>query len=101
VLPIRRVRVLGVSVTTAGTNAVTVGNGSTSSSTAFSSWLGGTNQTVTIRPGGLLLLVAPDATAYPAFTRVMDSDDGAGALKISNGNTNTATVDVWVGGASQ
>jgi hypothetical protein len=185
IIPMRRVRVLGLSVTTAGTNAVTVGG---ATSQPFSSWLGASNQTATIRPGGFLLAVAPDAIGYVTTTTsntvndntnflvVTDSTNSnpeawgtyaaaggtnlngwiyapglkqiyelppaaadfydnigyptltgswpgsgnasgtihvaylqqttavavaSGVLKISNGNTNAATVNLWIGGASQ
>jgi len=55
-------------------------------------WTGtGTNGTVHVRPGGLLMMVAPDATGYAVGTN--------GNLVVSNTGTNSVTYEVYVGGA--
>lgn len=82
------VRVICVECPSTNLNNVTVGN---AADNEFDSWLGGTNHTVTVRPGGLMLLVAPDATAYDSSTN--------GKLKILNASTNTVSYDLWIGGS--
>ncbi|MEZ0155261.1 MAG: hypothetical protein AB9Q22_10230 [Candidatus Reddybacter sp.] len=65
-----------------------VGNGSTltvgGNVNAFADWLGAAAHTVKVRPGGVLCLVAPDATAYAVTGGTGDllditNDDGAAA----------------------
>jgi hypothetical protein len=51
---------------------------------AFADWLGAATHTVKIRPGGVLCLMAPDATAYAVTAGTGDllditNDDGAAA----------------------
>lgn len=60
----------------------------------WATWAGGTTPTVTVRPGGMLMLVAPDATAY-AVTAT--SADG---LKIAASTTGTVSYDIVLIGAS-
>ena len=56
--------------------------------TASTNWLSATNAFSIIKPGGLILLTAPDATGYPASP-----------LFISNPTTNTAAYTLTVGGS--
>ena len=69
-------------------NNVTVGNAATNE---FATWCGGTNQTVTVRPGGIFMMVAPDATGYACTN---------GNLKILNAGTNSVIYDLWIGGSN-
>ena len=54
----------------------------------FSSWLGGTNQTVKVAGGGLLMWTAP-TTGFSSTN---------GNLKVTNTGTNTVTYQVYFGG---
>lgn len=57
--------------------------------------LGGTTPTLTIRPGGLLLLTAPDATGYAITATTAD------ILRFTNGGAGTAVdYDVVIIGAT-
>jgi hypothetical protein len=56
--------------------------------TASTNWLSSTNTVAIIKPGGLILLTAPDATGYPAA-----------ALSISNASTNPAAYTLTVAGS--
>lgn len=70
-----------------GTNALVVGN---AASDQFAAWLGGTNQTVAIRPGGLLLLTSP-ISGYVSTGKL---------FRIANvGDTNSITYELYFGGA--
>ena len=72
-----------------GTNALVVGN---AASDQFAAWLGGTNQAVAIRPGGLLLLTAP-ISGYAATNKI---------LRLANvGDTNAVAFDLYVGGVAE
>lgn len=89
-LTMAEVRMLLVSSDSDNVDAVTIGD---AAANEFDSWLGGTNHTVTLRPGGLVLLVAPDATGYAVGTN--------GNLKVTNTGTNSVTIDIYVGGSDQ
>ena len=56
---------------------------------AWATWCGDTNHTVTIRPGGILLLTAPDS----GYT-IADSK-----LKVSHGGAGTNSYLLYIGGA--
>ncbi|WP_433225605.1 hypothetical protein [Actinomadura formosensis] len=87
-----RVRGLIVYAAPGNTNAVQVGG---AAATQFTGWVADATDKVNVRPGGLLALLAPDATAYPV---------GAGAsdlLRFGNGGGGTpVTYDVVIIGAS-
>lgn len=87
-----RVKALMIAASPNNANNVVVGAGSN----AWSTWLGGTNPTVTVRPGGMLLVVAPDATGYAVTAGTGD------ILQVANSAGGTSvTYDVIVmGGAS-
>ena len=54
----------------------------------FSSWLGGTNHTVKVASGGMLMFAAP-LTGFVSTNK---------NLKIENTTTNTATYELYIGG---
>jgi len=82
------VRVLAFASASANADAITIGN---ASANEFDSWCGGTNHTVTVRPGGFFLTVAPDLTGYAVSTN--------GNLKVLNTGTNSVTYEIYVGGS--
>jgi hypothetical protein len=84
----KTVRFLAVKAGTANTSAIRIGG---DTANRFGSWGGGTNDTINIRPGGFLMLIAPDATGYAVGTN--------GNLVVSNTGTNSATYELYVGGA--
>jgi len=90
VLTMAEVSLMVVSSATANTNTIIIGN---AAANEFDSWLGGTNHTITVRPGGFFLLAAPDVDGYTVSTD--------GNLKISNGGTGSITYDIYIGGSSQ
>lgn len=61
---------------------------------AFLSPFGAANDVVKVRPGGVLLLVAPDAAGYVVTAGTAD------LLKVNNAGAAPATYDVVVVGAS-
>lgn len=60
----------------------------------FATWAGGTTPTVTLRPGGLFMLVAPDATGYAVTAGTGD------ILRIANGAGSAITYDIVLFGSS-
>lgn len=87
-----RVKGLLIAASSANSNAVVVG---AAASNAWSTWVGASTHTVTVRPGGVLLLTAPDATAYAVTAGTGD------ILKIANGGAGTSvTYDIVILGAS-
>jgi hypothetical protein len=87
-----RVKGLIIAASAANTNNVIVGN---AASNGFISWVGAAAHTVTVRPGGVLALFAPDATAYTVTSGTGD------LLHVANGAAGSAvTYDVAVIGAS-
>lgn len=80
-LTFARVKVIAVKAATANTNNVLVGG---AAATQFVGWVSDATDKVVVRPGGLLLLYAPDATAYPLtggasdFLRIGNSGAGTG-----------------------
>jgi hypothetical protein len=78
-----RVRAFAVRADGGNTNNVIVGG---AASNPWATWAGGTAPTLTVRPGGLLLLVAPDATGYTVTGGTGDQ------LKILNGAAGTSVT---------
>ena len=57
-------------------------------------WIGAAGDIVNVRSGGLLVLVAPDATAYAVTATTAD------ILRILNSAAGTITYDIALLGAS-
>ncbi len=89
VLTMSEVRMMIISMTAAQSNTVVIGG---ATNNAFASWLGDPSDTVILRPGGIFLLVGPDAPGYAVSTN--------SNLKIPNGGTNTVTYDIYLGASS-
>lgn len=91
-LTFARIKGLVIKAATANTNNVIVGN---AASNGFITWCGGATNTVTVRPGGVFALWAPDATAYAVTAGTGD------LLHIANSGAGTSvTYDVILIGAS-
>lgn len=91
VITMARIRALIVKAAAANTNNVVMGVGTN----PITSILGGTTPTLTIRPGGLLVLAAPDATGYVVTASTAD------ILRFANSGAGTSvTYDVVIVGAS-
>ncbi len=91
-LTFARVKTLIVAAAAGNTNTVLVGG---AESNAWASWAGAADNVVVVRPGGLLLLAAPDATAYPVTASTAD------LLTVTNGGSGTSvTYDIVIIGAS-
>lgn len=87
-----RIKLLMVKAASANTNNVLVGGDATST---FLTWVVAENDAVVVRPGGLLLLHAPDATAYAVTATTGD------LLMITNSAGSTSvTYDIVIIGAS-
>lgn len=68
-----------------GTTALTVGNATTN---GFISWVGGATHTLEVKPGGLFLLTAPDATGLAVAAGTADQ------LKITNAAGASCDYDI-------
>lgn len=87
-----RVRALMIEASSSNTNNVVVGG---AASNAFVNWVSDATDKVVIRPGGLLLLVAPGATGYAVTAATGD------LLQVANsGGTTGVTYDITIIGAS-
>lgn len=87
-----RIKAMLIKASSSNANNVIVGN---AASNGFVSWVGGATHTVTVRPGGLLLLAAPDLTAYAVTAATAD------LLHIANSGAGTSvTYDIVLIGAS-
>jgi hypothetical protein len=87
-----RVKGLIIAASSGNTNNLIIGN---AASNGFVSWVGAATHTVTVRPGGVFALFAPDATAYAVTAATAD------LLHIANsGAGTTVTYDVVIIGAS-
>lgn len=93
---------LGVTVALARVKFIYIKNKSTTqvlsvggaASNQFINWVGDATDIVKLRPGGFLLLVAPDATGYAVTAGTGD------LLKIANGAAGASTdYDIVIGGA--
>jgi hypothetical protein len=82
------VRFIALTASEDNVDPIEIGNGGPD---AFCTFLGTSNDVVRVRPGGIFLAVAPDATAYAVGT--------SGDLRIANTGTNTAAYVLYVGGA--
>lgn len=78
-----KIRAILIKAAAANANNVLVGG---AASNAFSTFLGDATDVIVIRPGGTLLLVAPDATGYAVTAGTGDK------LKIANSAGGTSVV---------
>jgi hypothetical protein len=91
VLTFARIRGLLVAAAAANTNNVVMGVGTNPVTTI----LGGTTPTLNIRPGGIMLLTAPDVTGYAVTAATAD------ILRFANSGAGTGvTYDIVLWGAS-
>ncbi len=86
-----RVKLLAVYALPTNTNDVVLGDAASATWTS----LLGADGTIAVKPGGLLLAVAPGATAYPVTATTAD------LLKVANSSSGSAvTYDIYIIGAS-
>jgi hypothetical protein len=86
-----RVKLLLIKAADTNQNNLVVGG----ASSTFTSWVTGTNAAVVVRPGGLLVLSAADATAYAVTATSAD------VLRLSNsGAGSSISYDIVVIGTS-
>jgi hypothetical protein len=86
-----RINFMAVKSLTTSTDALAVGGAETNE---FATWLGGTNDTAIVRPGGILMLTAPGATGYVVGT------NGNMTISIPNSTTNSVVNwELYFGGA--
>jgi hypothetical protein len=87
-----RVRALRIKADAANTNNVVVGG---AASNAFASLFGDATDKIVVRPGGLVLVVAPDTTGYVVTAGTGD------LLQVANSGAGTGvTYDITILGAS-
>lgn len=87
-----RIKLIMISASSANANNVLVGG---AASNQFINWVGDATDVVVIRPGGVFLLAAADATAYAVTAATGD------LLKVANSGSGTSvTYDVVLIGAS-
>lgn len=92
VLTFVRVKLLIVYAAAANTNNVVIGN---ASSNGWTGPFGATTHTLSVRPGGMVSIMAPDATAYGVTATTGD------LLHVANSGAGTSvTYDVIVIGSS-
>lgn len=91
-ITLAKVRALLIEADAGNTNTLVVGG---AAENAFAALFGDASDKLVIRPGGLILAVAPDATGYAVTASTGD------LLQIANGGSGSAvTYDVTVIGAS-
>lgn len=83
IIAFARVRAMVIAADPGNANTVVVGG---AASNAWATWLGGTTPTVTVRPGGLLVVAAPDATGFTVAGATGD------ILKVANGGGGTSVI---------
>lgn len=87
-----RVKGIIIASAAANTNDVVLGG---AAANGFISWVGSATDKVKVKPGGVLALFAPDATAYPVTAATAD------LLRVTNGAAGTSiTYDIAVIGSS-
>lgn len=85
-LTFTKIRLILIYAAAANTNLVVVGG---AGSNGFITWVGDATDKVKIRPGGLLLLTAPDATGYAVTATTGD------LLTVANSSSGTGvTYDI-------
>lgn len=90
-LTFTKIRALLIYAASANTNLVNVGG---AASLGFTTWVGDVTDVVKVRPGGLFLLTAPDATAYAVTAGTGD------LLTITNSSSGTGvTYDIVILGS--
>jgi hypothetical protein len=89
-LTFARIKGMIVRSNPANTQTFSVGGGTN----PFVSWATGTTPAVVVRPGGLFMLVAPDATGYAVAAGTAD------ILRIANGAGSPVTYDIVLWGSS-
>ncbi len=86
-----RIKLLAVYAASGNTNLVQVGG---AAANAFVNWVANSSDILNVRPGGLLLLAAPDSTAYAVTAGTGD------LLKMTNSAGSTSvTYDIVLIGA--
>lgn len=89
-LTFARIKGMLIRSSAANTQQFTVG----AATNPFVSWATGTTPAVVVRPGGLFLLVGPDATGYTVTAATAD------ILRIANGAGAAVTYDIVLFGSS-
>lgn len=87
-----RLRGIIVAAAAGNTNNVVIGGAATN---GFTSWVGASTHTVTVRPGGVFSLVGPDTSGYTVTAATGD------LLRVANSGAGTpVTYDIILIGAS-
>jgi hypothetical protein len=91
VMTLARVKLLYIAAAATNTNNLILGNGTN----PFINWVGAAAHTVTVRPGGTFLLMAPDVTGY-----VVTGATGDIFQVANSGAGTTVTYNVVIMGSS-
>ncbi len=90
-MTLARVKGIYVSAASANTNNVLIGGGTN----PLANWVGATGDIVSVRPGGVFFLMAPDVTAYAVTAGTGD------ILRIGNSAAGTSvTYDIVIIGST-
>jgi len=85
----KRVNFLAIKGVTNNAGEITVGD---AAANPFTGWIGGTNPTVSVGVGGMVMAYSPDATGYAVATN-------SNSLKIQNATTNASLgYELYIGG---
>lgn len=84
-------KVKAIFIRNKGTTALTIGG---AASNGFISWVGGATHTLEVKPGGVFLLTAPDATGLAAAAGTADQ------LKITNAAGASCDYDIILVGVN-
>lgn len=86
------IKAIAIVAAAANTNDVVVGG---AASNGFNSWVGDATDTVKVKPGGMLLIAAPNATGFAVTAGTAD------LLKIANSSSGSGvTYDIVIVGAT-
>ena len=88
-LTMATVRMIAVHAASTNLNTISVGG---AAANTLATPFGDASDKVTLRPDGLLLLVAPDATGYAVSTN--------GNMLVTNDGTNSVSYDIYIGGSN-
>lgn len=88
VVTFTKIKALGIKAAAGNTNDVVVGG---AASNGFITWVGGATHTVKVKPGGFMLLIAPDVNGYAVTAGTGD------ILQVANGGAGTSvSYDIYL-----
>lgn len=85
-----RIRVMYIKAASANTGTIQIGN---AAGNVFDSWVGASDDSIILNPGGAFMLLSPDATGYTVGNGASD------LLRIRNNGASSGTYDIVLVGA--